>query len=332
MRRLLVLAALLVALPAGAVNIEYVAVREADNPPDTASNCFASNCGSVPYDYAISKYEVTNDQYAEFLNAVAGDDTNELYSTSMNSDARGGITQSGVSGSYTYVVKSGQGNSPVVYVNWFDAVRFTNWLHNGQPTGMQLAGTTEDGAYTFAGPTTVGARNSGALTFLPTENEWYKAAYYDATSASFFDYPTGSNTAPSSDVPAGGSNSANFYDGTDGTFALTGSGGYNEAFNYLTDVGAYTGSDSPYGTFDQGGNVWEWNETASGSYRGIRGGSWNLFASSLAASDPNNLGPPTIEDNLVGFRVARLAPEPTQVLLVLTGGLVLAGVRRQRRA
>jgi formylglycine-generating enzyme required for sulfatase activity len=71
MRSLVLIAALLLALPAGAVNIEYVAVRDAGNPADTAANCSNAappDCGSVPYDYAIAKYELTNGQYAEFLN------------------------------------------------------------------------------------------------------------------------------------------------------------------------------------------------------------------------------------------------------------------------
>jgi len=90
MRRLLVLAALLVALPAGAVDIEWVLVGDPGNAPDTAANCYAADCGSVSYDYYISKYEVTNAQYAEFLNAKAPTDPFGLYNESMG--FAGGIT------------------------------------------------------------------------------------------------------------------------------------------------------------------------------------------------------------------------------------------------
>jgi formylglycine-generating enzyme required for sulfatase activity len=330
MRRLLVLAALLVALPAGAVEIDWAYVGNPGNAADTGANCFASavDCGSVAVDYRISKHEVTNAQYAEFLNAVAKTDTYGLYNPGMSSNAIGGITRSGSSGSYIYAVKSGQGDNPVGFVSWYDALRFANWLHNGQPTGAQGAGTTETGAYTFTGAGSVGARNVGALAFLPTENEWYKAAYYDPTSAGFFNYPTGSNTAPSSDVPPAGANSANYYDGT---FALTDSATFVFSFNYLTDVGAYASAESPYGTFDQGGNLWEWNEAGAGTVRGRRGGSFGDFASELAVSG-TNINDVEFDSEVNGFRVASLpVPEPAQALLVLTGGLLLAVARRQRR-
>jgi formylglycine-generating enzyme required for sulfatase activity len=103
MARLLVLVALLVALPARAVDIEWVDVGDLGNPPDTAANCYSAECGSVDYAYSISKYEVTNTQYAEFLNAKAASDPLSLYSTSMGSDAIfSGITRIGADGSYTY--------------------------------------------------------------------------------------------------------------------------------------------------------------------------------------------------------------------------------------
>lgn len=333
MRAKLLMAALLVALPAGAVDIEWVVVGDPGNAPDTASNCLnaPADCGSVAEVYRIAKYEVTNAQWVELLEAVADADTYGLYNPSMSSDARGGITQSGTSGSYAYAVKSGQGSNPVLFVSWYDTLRFANWLHNGQPTGAQGPGTTEDGAYAFSGPTTVGARNAGALIFLPTENEWYKAAYYDAGSETWFDYPMGVDTAPVSSAPPGGATSGNLRTPSN-EFAVTGSPTFVPTTNYLTDVGAYPTADSPFGTFDQGGNAWEWNETASGPGRSVRGGGWSDSADGLAASQPDytDLGDlPTNENYYVGFRVATV-PEPGQLLLALTGGLVLAAMRRRR--
>ena len=316
MRSLLLIPALLLALPAGAVDIEWVLVGDPGNPPDTATNCLndASDCGSVPYAYRISKYEITNAQYVEFLNAVADTDTYSLYNTFMSSDELGGITRSGSPGGYSYAVKSGQGNNPVLLVSWYDTLRFANWLHNGQPTGPQEAGTTETGAYALTGATTVGMRDLGALIFLPTENEWYKAAYYSPGDI-YFEYPTGTDSLTGCAVPASDTgNSANC----------------NSAVGALTDVGAYGLSVSPYGTFDQGGNVWEWNETAEGSLRGVRGGDLDFGASDLAASNRRSRDP-SIDVTTVGFRVASPVPEPAQVLLVLTGGLVLAAVPRARR-
>jgi formylglycine-generating enzyme required for sulfatase activity len=315
MRRLVVLGALLVALPAGAVTIDLVTVGNPGNAADTpAPNCFAANCGSVPDAYDIGKYEVTNAQYAEFLNAKAASDPLALYNVSMGSDATfGGITRSGSDGSYTYAAKVGFEARPVVYVSYYDALRFANWLHNGQGNG-----DTETGAYTITADGIANntiTRNGEATVFLPSENEWYKGAYYDPALPGYYDYPASTDDAIDCVVPASDTgNSANC----------------GSAVGALTDVGAYALSVSPYGTFDQGGNVWEWNEQTAGSGRGLRGGSWNFPANFLTASSPDQIGP-TLGYSHVGFRVASIpVPEPAQVLLVLTGGLVLAVARGQR--
>ena len=75
---------------------------------------------------------------------------------------------------------------------------------------------------------------------------------------------------------------------------------------YITNVGAYDSSTSAYGTFDQGGNMYEWNEAdifGDGSVRGLRGGSFSLSESTLAASY-REYGSPVSEGSGFGFRVA----------------------------
>jgi formylglycine-generating enzyme required for sulfatase activity len=327
---LLLLAALLLAFPGEAVTLDWILVNEPGNPAEVASNCLgaAADCGSVPQLYHIAKTELTNAQYAEFLNAVAEADPNGLYNPAMGSDARGGITRSGGGGNYSYAVKSGRANEPVVFVSFYDGLRFANWLHNAQPTGAQGAGTTEGGAYTLTPAGVAGnsiARNGGAQFFLPSENEWYKAAYYDPALDLYYNTPTGTDLAPQSDPPPGGPDSANIWEGT---YALTGSAILEDGFDYLTPVGAYTAAASPFGTFDQAGNVWEWSETIDGANRGIRGGGWNdgptLPSASIALSDD-----PTLEQYDVGLRLATV-PEPGQLLLVATGALTLAAARSRR--
>lgn len=276
--------------------------------------------GAVSYSYRIGKYEVTNDQYARFLNAVADTDTYSLYNTSMGSDARGGITRSGSSGTYTYAVKANMGDKPVIFTSWYDAVRFCNWLHNGQRTGAQDATTTESGAYTLTGATTIAAgtdpthgangRNSGASFWLPSENEWYKAAYHDPVNADadangttdYWLYPTKSDSAPTvATTDATGNinndtvNIANYLSGAV----------WNGQTGNLTSVGSGgTGSESYYGAADLGGNVWEWNEQIiAGNQRGVRGCSWIETNGSMLPSNRGQLAPDT-ESVYFGMRVA----------------------------
>jgi formylglycine-generating enzyme required for sulfatase activity len=232
----------------------------------------------------------------------------------MGSLSSGGIIQLGVSGTFSYILAPGRENMPVNFVSFYDALRFANWLDNGQLTGAQNASTTEDGAYTFSGATTVGSRTGTATIFLPSEDEWYKAAYYDVVSTSYFDYPAGSDTQTTCATPTATLNSANCLN----------------AVGDLTNVGSYTGSESPYGTFDQGGNVWEWTEAliVDGGFRVQRGGAYSFVPGNLEASI-QRLGTPTDEVDFVGFRVA-MVPEPGTGLLMMMGLLGLASWGRRR--
>lgn len=293
-------------LGVGAVTIDLVTVGNPGNPSEVNG---AGVFGGVSSTYQIGRTEVTNAQYVEFLNAKAATDPYSLFSASMASFSTGGIVRSGSSGNYTYAVKADAtnvepdfvtytyANKPVVYVSWFDAIRFANWMHNGQGSG-----DTETGAYTIIGgatPTNPDSivRNAGAKWYLPTENQWYKAAYYSGAGSEYFDYPTATNSVPNNNQPAlDTGNSANYLDGG---LVTTGNTSYP-----LTPAGGYTLSDSVYGTLDQGGNVGEWLETLGGTNRRVRrGGSWQQdasFMSSAARETPVNTG----EMASAGFRLA----------------------------
>lgn len=304
------------------VNIDYASIGNTGNASDPATG---SLYGAVAYAYNIAKNETTISQYAEFLNAVAKTDTYGLYSANMTTASYiNGISQSGVSGNLTYSVAAGTGNKPITFVSWFDAARFTNWMHNGQTIGMQSAATTEDGAYTLNGATSGVSisKNVGATVWIPSEDEWYKAAYYDqnqggAGVGGYWQQANQSNTVAGNTIDV--ANSANYYDGD-----YVGYPGMA-----LTDVGSYgLNSDSAYGTNDQAGNVYEWNDAVIGSSRGLRGGSWNYLALGLPASSRSNPAP-TYQDDNVGFRVASV-PEPSGVVLTLLS--VSACLSRRRRS
>jgi sulfatase modifying factor 1 len=313
---------------ASAVTIDTVPIGNPNNPVDAAPSVGGTCCfGSVSYTYRIGKYDVTIGQYTAFLNAVAATDTYGLYNTSMATDLNiAGISRNRASGSYSYSV-IGSPNHPITYVSWGDAARFSNWLNNGQPTGAEGPGTTETGAYTLAGAISDAAlsavsRNVGAKWFIPSENEWYKAAYYDAVAGHYWSFATGTYAAPTSAPPGSAPNTANFFDNINlKGFAVTGSTSHSSSQNYLTDVGAFTASASPYGTFDQSGDVYQWSETLiSGSFRGARGGSWGDTFPILSATWRNGTHP-TGEDSVHGFRVATVPEPSTAVLSIVVCGL-----------
>ena len=289
---------------AWAVNIETVPVGNPGNTSDTHGNGY----GSVSYEYNIGKYEVSNAEYCEFLNAVATEgDPHGLYNTEMGGGWNdiGGISRSG-SGTggdpWVYTPRANRANRPVNYVNFWDACRFANWLHNGQG-----AGDTENGAYTLTAggiASNTVTRNADWKWAVTSEDEWYKAAYYDGGSGVYYDYPTGSNMTPKLEAPAG-------TDLTNGSANYYGSG-YVDPTYYTTECGAYDAkpSDSPYGTFDQGGNVLEWNEAIIGSYRGIRASSF-LGGGGFLCASLRDYGTPANEATNLGFRVAQRSTVPS---------------------
>jgi formylglycine-generating enzyme required for sulfatase activity len=301
--------------------IETVGVGNPGNAGDPVP--FQGSFGAVDYVFAIGKYEVTAGQYAAFLNAVAETDTHGLYNANMWAHETGcKIERSGSPGSYTYSVAPDWANRPVNFVSWGDAARFANWLHNGQPTGAQDLSTTEDGSYFLDGMTSDEqledvVRQPDATWVLPTENEWYKAAYHknDGVTGNYWNYPTGANNGVSNQLidPDPGNN-ATF---TSFTGVLTIGPPYNR-----TEVGAHENSASAYGTFDQGGNVQEFNETVpEPDIRGIRGGSW--YSGDIMGKWDRPVDMHSSDEfRDLGFRVANLA-EPSQPVPVLsTPGLL----------
>ncbi len=292
---------------AGAITIPTVTVGNPGNALDS------TGFGAVSYSYNIGTTEVTNAQYAAFLNEKAKSDPLFLYNTNMGFNDRGGITRSGTDGSYSYVVRNNMSNKPVNYVSWFDAIRFANWLNNGQG-----AGDTESGAYTILGGTfnpsngTSIIRNPGATWFLTSEDEWYKAAYHQPAvqggdSDNYWDYPTATNSVPTialanlvGDISNPGPNVANYNQGAD----------WNGLDGNVTTVGsAGLLSNSFYGTSDQGGNVSEWTErqsTITATSRSSRGGAFNFVASGMQATNEATSSA-TTEVFGRGFRVANVA-------------------------
>ena len=314
------------------ITIETVPVGNAGNAADQVY--FDNSFGAVAFNYGIGKYEVTLNQYCAFLNAVGATDTYGLYNMGMATDQKiQGIVRSGVSGNYIYSV-IGSGNRPVTYVNWFDAARFANWLHNEQPVGAQVAGTTETGSYTLNGATSGlgSARNANWKYGLPSENEWYKSAYHQPLAQGgdtddYWFYPTKSNDIPNSrNGSVSDANSANFFrnvapvDGVNDGYAVSGSTS-SPTGNVLADVGAFSLAESFYGTFDQAGSVQEWIDATFGSQRITRGGGWSSSGGNHLSASSRGTTDPVFEGSPLGFRVVVLLPP---VLSLAQSGNTLA--------
>jgi formylglycine-generating enzyme required for sulfatase activity len=253
------------------INMDFVAVGNAGNAADD------TGYGAVGYNYRIGKYEVTADQWAAVLGA----------SSSVGNPGKWSGSQS------------------TAGTSWNEAAKFCNWLTTGK---------TFSGVYNTATGAIMDRQTAvatfGTAYFIPTENEWYKAAYYDPNKSGvggYWDYPT------MQDYPT-------VPDGID----FSGDAAFDAVFRQDYDQGQpnsvdNTGVLSAYGTMGQGGNVWEWNETAIGSNRVLRGGAWNNLSDQMAASFRFEYDP-YAESDSVGFRVASV-PEPGSFALMMCGGL-----------
>lgn len=264
--------------------MEFVDVGQPGNPADD------TGWGWVPESFRMGKFEVS-----ESMISVA----NDLGGLGLTGSSRGP-------------------NKPVTDLNWFECATFVNWLNTS--TGNAPAYKFVGGVFEFWQPGEPGynptntSRNSLAKYFLPTDDEWYKAAFYDPASGKYFDYPTGSDTAP---IPTAAG-------------VVEGTAVYAQPFNGVPADIMTAGGLSPYGTMAQGGNVNEWDERVFFvSARGIRGGHWASLAPSLSFAVRFSDGP-FGESPSVGFRVASV-PEPSTAAMAVLAGVVFAAMAASRR-
>jgi len=264
--------------------------------------------GNVPYHYRIARTEVTNAEYIEFLNAIDPDGLNvrATYDSLMGSDTRGGITfNSGAASGSKYTSRIARLNKPVSFLTWWSAARYVNWLEHDRPAG---GGGTETGAYDLhlSFPT----RAPGVRWALPTEDEWYKAAYFDPVglgadgggSPLHWLYPTRSDVAPGFSLCTSFGDVTNPGPAPVARATYMGSCSWGGVSNHSSVGGAAT--PSWFGTLDQGGNVWEWLEDAPAG-GDLRGGGFVSILETLA-SDISIPFPPLEPRHKIGIRLAEL--------------------------
>jgi formylglycine-generating enzyme required for sulfatase activity len=273
------------------INIDFVTIGNAGNPGDTRDGGLANpyGCGAVSYEYRIGKYEITNGQWNQFV-AYAGAPT-------------------GSNGSYSRPPTFTGINVPTNNVSWYEAIQFCNYLTSGDKSKgvYQFSGNNANPG-SFLGIDRVAAQkapySNGTVYVIPTEDEWYKAAYY--TGRDYSTYANGTDIIPIEDVDSN-------YDGEYGS--------------HPWDVG--TGTEEQNGTFDMMGNVGEWTETKhdQNTERIHRGHCYALEGYYMASSVRDTLDP-LGDSKTIGFRVATI-PEPTSLLLLGLGGLVIRSKLRR---
>ena len=309
-------------------------MRSIGNAPNPATGL-----GRVTSNYKNSAYDTTISQYVEFLNGSDAGKQGQygVYSSSIGTtpnNTTSAITRGGAVGSYTYSLSDSKfANQPVNFVNWFSAARFVNWYANDKSAS---ATATETGSYTLINGQTTGsivARNAGAQIFLPSADEWTKAAFYNATAQNYYLWPTTSNTKPTAAVPTGtelvtAPNTANYkiVDAAADTLKMT-------------NVGTYVNTTSTYGLFDMLGNVTQMTDTSNsgGSFQAFGGSyaSTDLQMTQFWSSDPTSGQQFRVGGNAtatIGFRVAAVAvPEPGNMVAAAMGIGGLIGFQLMKR-
>jgi formylglycine-generating enzyme required for sulfatase activity len=288
---------------ANTFTIDFVEIGSPGNAAQSASNRSHSfsggdGYGAVPYTYRISTYAISQNN----------------------------ITTATAAGMANVTAGAHSGDRPAANISWYEAAAYVNWLNTSKGyqaaydltwtgTAWSMALWSSADAWQLGGENLY--RHKDAFYFLPSENEWYKAAYYDPATSNYFLYATGSDTAPTA-VASGTSPGTAVYNGQSGPADVTQAGGL-----------------SPFGTMGQNGNTWEWMESAfdgvnnlTNESRGFRGGTWDLTEDILRSSFRGN-NVPTLEFDGLGFRVASI-PEPSTIILtlILIGSAFLACRRK----
>ena len=297
--------------------------------------------GSVGYAYSIGRFEVTTAQWVEFYNAVLArpDAISFPAQTLWTPTVWGAVRDTSYTGPGTrYRVNPNVANAamlPVGGISWRTAAIYCNWLHNNKSTDASafLSGAYDVSTFSGGFPTFTdqASRSAGARYWIPSWDEWMKAAHFDpnrpnsdGSTGGWWLYPHMSDLAPTYGPPAG-------FPG--GSAANQANSGFNtpDDVEYRIPLGAYANVQSPWGLFDVAGGTAEWTETIytlqGRMSRNTPGSARGEDAASAIFDVGSNQ--PQLPFSRQGLRIATSIPSPgtSLVLALLT---CMSGLRRRR--
>ena len=263
--------------------------------------------GSVPYEYRITRTEVTVSQYIDFVRAYAPYWEGPPGAIALTGSMIYWRPERG------YYIHAGEENF-ATNATWPMAARFCNWLHNGRASDLAAF---ETGVYDMAS----GARERlpGATYWLPTEDEWLKAGYYDPDrygpgEEGYWLYPNRGNDPLIRGLPE---------DGGETNAGLLGA---------WMPVGQYPNAASPWGLLDLSGGESEWFETyvdvQGGHFRAYRG-SWNGGTPGDVDDRLDTSGYYSFASSRLGVRLGSTIPTPSTAGAAILWAMLL--VKRRGR-
>ncbi len=317
--------------------IDFVPIGAVNNPAWTGTNSYNNGRGSVGYEYNIGKFEVTTAQWVEFLSAAFDRPSNDQIPFVARPTVFSGFAVPGNNGGVRWTVPAGTELRGVGGITWRTAAVYANWLHNGKATNREafLSGAYDVSTFGYVqgiGYTDQLTRSQGAKYWIPSLDEWLKAAHYDPSKANpdgsvggWWTYSNGTDTPvrygpPEFTCPEGPAQAnASFF---------------GPSNPYLIPLGSYPDTTSPFGLLDVAGMTREWTEEpryVSGSINGrlTLGSAWAVYTNGIADSVAyTGVGQFDTLDGSYGFRIASSVPTPGACVI---GVVALTYSTRRRR-
>jgi formylglycine-generating enzyme required for sulfatase activity len=334
--------------------IDFVTIGSPGNAPWTGDGTVGDRAvgrGGVDYTYKIGRFEVTTAQWAEFMNAALDRPSNDHIPHVFAPSQWGAVgTTPNNPGGLRFAVPAGREMLPAGGVDWRTAAIFCNWLCNDKGTDRSsfMNGAYDVSTFGYQGTifTDQFVHNPGARYYIPSFDEWLKAAHYDpnrfgqgqggwwllsnATNTRLNYGPPGvhvrANPPPQGPDPNGPIAQAN------GGWEGVQFPGYDP---YAVPLGAYPGTQSPWGLLDVAGGTSEWTEGISYTNdtfptgRIFDGSGWVSGSPPLDQLYFRSSESPSIGLSNLGFRVAAAIPSPPTCGVM--GLMLVSSALRRRR-